>query len=97
MSEVKETTFLVQHESCECKCRFNESVCNLKPKQKHNECWCECKGLDGWVSCKNDNMSNPNTCDCECNKAYKIDEYLDNKNCFFFFENCLIGKLVLKF
>ena len=46
MSEVKETTFLVQHESCECKCRFNESVCNLKPKQKHNECWCECKGLD---------------------------------------------------
>ena len=42
-------------------------------------------------------MSNPNTCDCECNKAYKIDEYLDNKNCFFFFENRLIGKLVLKF
>ena len=28
MSGVNETRFLVQHESCECKCGLNESVCN---------------------------------------------------------------------
>ena len=26
-------------------------------------------------------MWNPSMCDCECNKACKIDEYLDIKNC----------------
>ena len=43
MSGVNKTRFLVQHESCECKCGLNESVCNSKKKWKHNECWCECK------------------------------------------------------
>ena len=28
MSRLNETRFLVQHESCDCKCRLNESVCN---------------------------------------------------------------------
>ena len=27
--------FLVQHESCECKCRLNENVCNSKEKWNH--------------------------------------------------------------
>ena len=39
-------------------------------------------------------MRNPGTCDDECNKACKIDEYLDIKNC-----SCvkrLIGKFVLE-
>ena len=39
-------------------------------------CECECKELDGWGSCRNDYMWNPSMCDCECNKAYKVDEYL---------------------
>ena len=43
MSGVNKTRFLVQHESCECKCGLTESVCNSKKKWKHNECWCECK------------------------------------------------------
>ena len=30
MSGLNETNFLVQHESCECKCRLNKSVCNSK-------------------------------------------------------------------
>ena len=46
MSEVNETRFLVQHQSCECKCRLNESVCNSKQKLKHDECWFECKEFD---------------------------------------------------
>ena len=32
MSKVNETRLLVQHESCECKCGLNESVCNSKQK-----------------------------------------------------------------
>ena len=43
MSGVNETRFLVQHESCECKCGLNESVCNSKQKCNQNECKCEYK------------------------------------------------------
>ena len=32
LSRVNETRFLVQHQSCECKCRFNGIVCNSKQK-----------------------------------------------------------------
>ena len=65
MSVVNETKFFVQHESCECICRLNESVCNSKQKWSHNKCQCECKELDYWGSCKNDYMWNLSTCDCE--------------------------------
>ena len=47
MSAVNETRILVQHESCECKCRLNESVCDFKQKWNQDECWCECKEVDG--------------------------------------------------
>ena len=43
ISEVNETRFLVQHKSCECKCRLNERVYNSKQKWNHDECWCACK------------------------------------------------------
>ena len=36
----------------------------------------------------------PITCACECNKACKIDEYLDTKNCLY--KKRLISKLVLE-
>ena len=39
-------------------------------------------------------MWKPSTCNCKCNKAYKIDEYLDIKNCSR--EKLLISKLVLE-
>ena len=87
-----EARFLVQHESCECKCRLSESVSNSKQTWDHNECKFECTELEDWGSCKNDYMWNPSTCDCECNKACKIYEYLDIKNCSC--KKCLIGKLV---
>ena len=71
MSRDFETRFLVQHESCECNRRLNESVCNPKQKWNHNECPCECKELDEWGSCTNDYVRYPSTCDFECNKSYK--------------------------
>ena len=81
MSEVNETRFLVQHQFCECKCRLNQSVHNLKQKWNQDECWCECTELDDWSSCKNCYTQNPSTCYCVCDKACKIDKYLDIKNC----------------
>ena len=72
MSEINETRFLVQHESCEYKCGLNESVCNSKQKFNPDECRCKCKELDNWDSCKDDCMWNPGTCDCECNKQMNI-------------------------
>ena len=41
MSGVNETTFLVQHESFECKCRLKGSLCNSRQKWNHDECRCE--------------------------------------------------------
>ena len=45
MSRVNETRFSVQHESFECKCRLNKSVCNSKDKWNYcNHCkddYCE--------------------------------------------------------
>ena len=49
--------------------------------------------LDDWSYCKHDCMWNPSMCDCDCNKACKIDEYLDIKICLF--KKHLFGKLVL--
>ena len=37
-------------------------------------------------------MQNPSTCNCGCNKACKIDKYLDTKYCYC--KKRLIGKLV---
>ena len=51
-----------------------------------------CVNVKNQSSCKDNYTWNPSTCDCECNKAFKIDEYLYIKNC-----SCrkrLIGKIV---
>ena len=85
IAEVSETKHLVLHESCECKCALNESACNSLQKWNHNEFWCDCRELGGCGSCINDHIWNPSTWDCECNKAYKVHQYLD-------IEYCLCGK-----
>ena len=37
MPGVNELRFLVQHESCACKCGLNERVCNSKQKWNHGD------------------------------------------------------------
>ena len=59
---------------------------------KYDECWCECKEFDDWASCKSNCMWDASMCDCECNKACKINEYLDTKNCSC--KKLLFGELV---
>ena len=76
-----ETRYLV-HESCQCKCGLNESVCNSKQKWDHDECRCECNELDDWGSFKDDYIWCLSMCNCECNKARESNEYLDIENCF---------------
>ena len=49
-------------------------------KWKYDECPCACKELDDWRFYERDYMWNLSTCDCDCNKACKIDEYLDTKS-----------------
>ena len=61
-------------------------------QRNHDECWCECKELNDCGSCINDYIWNPCTCYCECNKASKIDEHSDIKNCYC--ERSLFIKLV---
>ena len=73
--------YLEQHELRECNCRLNDSVCNPKQKWNHGDCWCEYIEKDDCIACKDNYMLNSSKCDCECNKAYKIDEYLNIKNC----------------
>ena len=38
---------------------------------------------------------NPSMCDCQCNKACRIDKYLDIENCSW--KKHLFGKLVLAY
>ena len=94
MSGINGTRFEVQHESCECKCGLNESICNSNQNWDPGESWCECKELDNWGYCKNDYIWNPGSCDFGCNQSCKTDKYLDVKNCSY--ENRLLGKLVLE-
>ena len=37
MTGVTETRFLVQHESFECKCGFDDKVCNSRLKWNHDD------------------------------------------------------------
>ena len=54
-----QTRFLLQHESCGCKCGLNESVCNSNQKWYHNECRCE------WGECNSKRKWNHNECRCD--------------------------------
>ena len=45
MSRTNETGCIEWHETCKCKGRLDESVCNNKERWNHDKCRCECKEL----------------------------------------------------
>ena len=45
MSRVNETRYIERHETCKCKCRLNESVCNNKQRWNKDKCRRQCKEL----------------------------------------------------
>ena len=77
---VNETRYLVEHVLCECKCRFNENVCDSKQELSHYKCRCDCNKSITLSSCKICFIWNPITCSFGCDKMWEIGEYLNIRN-----------------
>ena len=56
-----------KHISCDCKCKFNSTICNPNHKLNNKICQCECKNYRTYT---NDYSSNRKTC------IYEYDKYL---------------------
>ena len=76
-----ETINIQKHKSCECKCKLNKGVSNIKEISNKDTCQWECKKIDTKEVCDSRFIWNPSVCICECNKYCDIYEYLDHKNC----------------
>ena len=63
-----EAKVMIEHISCDCKCKFNSPKCNSKQKSNNKTCQCECKNCH---KCEKDYSWNPNTCICESSKYLK--------------------------
>ena len=63
-----EAKAMAKHISCNCKCKFNITTCNLNQKWNNETCQCECKN---YRKCKKDYRWNPRTIICENGKYFK--------------------------
>ena len=81
MSRNNETRHIEWHETYKCKCRLDESVCNVKQCWNDDKCKCECKELIDKGICYKGFIWNPSNCECECDKSCDAGEYLDYSNC----------------
>lgn len=81
LSRINEARFLLQHESCGCKCRLNQNTCKIKHKWNLNIWRYEYKEPINWGSCNKIYMWNPCKCDCELDETCEMGEYLDIRNC----------------
>ena len=54
--------------TCDCKCKFNGTVCNSNQKWNNKTCQCKC---ENYRTCKKDYSWNPSTCICENSKYLK--------------------------
>ena len=63
-----EAKAMTEHISCDCKCKFNSTICNSNQKWNNKTCQCECKN---YCTCKKDYSWNPSTCICENSKYLK--------------------------
>ena len=81
MSRTSETRHIKKHETCNCKCRLDASVCNNKERWNNDKCQCECKELIDKGVYDTGYAWNPSNCKCECDKSCDVGEYLDYENC----------------
>ena len=81
MSRTNKTRHIEWHETCKCKCRLDDSVCNNKQRWNNDKCRCECKELIDKGVCDKGFIWNPSNCECECDKSCDIGEYWDYENC----------------
>ena len=92
MSRTNETRHIEWHETCNCECRLDASVCSNKKHWNDDKCRCGCKKLIETGVCDKGSIWSSSNCECECDKSCDTCEYLDNENC-----NCrkiLVDKLV---
>ena len=81
MSRTNKTRHIEWHETCKCKCRLDDSVCNNKQRWNNDKCRCECKELIDKGVCDKGFIWNPSNYKCECDKSCDISKYLDYENC----------------
>ena len=89
-SRANGTRCIKWHETCNCICRLDASVCNNKQRWNNNKCRCECKELVDKGICDKRFIWNLINCECECDKSCDVGKYLDYANC----GKRLIDKLV---
>ena len=77
MSRTNETRHIKWHETCKCKCRLDEIVCNNKQRWNEDKCRCECKELVDKGVCDKGFIWSPSNAECECDTSCDIGEYLD--------------------
>ena len=58
-SRTNETRFIKWHETCQCKCRLDASVCNIKLRWNEYKCRCECKEVINKGICDRKSILNP--------------------------------------
>ena len=63
-----EAKVMIEHISCNCKCKFNSTKCNSKQKWNHKTCQCEC---EDYHKCGKDYTWNPSTWICGSSKYLK--------------------------
>ena len=81
MSKTNETRHIEWHETCKCKCRLDDSVCNNKQRWNDDKYRCECKELIDKGVCDKGFIWNASNCECEFHKSCDVREYLDYENC----------------
>ena len=64
-------------ETCKCKCKLDESVCNDKQPWNCDKCRCECKELIDKGRYDDGFIWNQSVCECACDKSCDIGGYLD--------------------
>ena len=92
MSRTNETRHKIRHETCNCKCRLDASVCNNKQRWNDDKCRCEYKELIDKDAHDKGFIWNPSNCECDYDKSCDVGEYLDyiNSKCM----KKLVDKLI---
>ena len=75
MSITNETRCIIWHETCKCKGRLDESVCDNKERWNDDKCRCERKELIHKGVCDKGSSN----CECECDKSSELWDEIKNE------------------
>ena len=74
LSRTNKARHIKWNETCKCKCRLDESVCNSTHHWNRDKCRCKCEELIGKGICDKGFIWNQSNCKCECDKLCKVGE-----------------------